>query len=39
MKSPPIQMRDDEARRTLDAFIEDKPLEPAKGEPAGGETG
>lgn len=29
MKSPPIQMRDDEARRALDAFIEDKPLERA----------
>jgi myo-inositol-1-phosphate synthase len=27
MKSPPLQMRDDEARRGLDAFIEDKPLE------------
>jgi myo-inositol-1-phosphate synthase len=39
MKSPPKQMRDDEARRTLDAFIEDKPLEPAKGEPVRGETG
>jgi myo-inositol-1-phosphate synthase len=26
MKSPPVQMRDDEARIALDAFIEDKPL-------------
>lgn len=29
MKSPPIQMRDDEARLALDAFIEAKPLERA----------
>ena len=28
MKTPPVQMRDDEARRSLDAFIECKPLEP-----------
>lgn len=27
MKSPPVQLRDDEALRALDAFIEDKPLE------------
>ena len=26
MKSPPVQMRDDESRRALDAFIEDKVL-------------
>ena len=26
MKSPPVQMRDDEARLALDRFIEDKPL-------------
>lgn len=26
MKSPPVQMRDDQARLALDAFIEDKPL-------------
>lgn len=26
MKSPPVQMRDDEARIALDAFIQDKPL-------------
>lgn len=26
MKSPPVQMRDDEARRALDEFIEAKPL-------------
>ena len=35
MKSPPVQMRDDDARRGLDAFIEDKPLERAKGESDG----
>jgi myo-inositol-1-phosphate synthase len=29
MKSPPVQMRDDAARRGLDAFIEAKPLEGA----------
>jgi len=29
MKSPPRQLRDDEARVALDAFIEDKPLESA----------
>lgn len=29
MKSPPRQLRDDEARAALDAFIEDKPLESA----------
>jgi myo-inositol-1-phosphate synthase len=29
MKSPPLQMRDDEARRGLDAFIDEKPLEGA----------
>jgi len=33
MKSPPVQMRDDEARRALDHFIEDKPLEPTSGKP------
>ena len=27
MKSPPVQMRDEAARRAVDAFIEDKPLE------------
>ena len=27
MKTPPVQMRDDEARRGLEAFIEDKSLE------------
>jgi myo-inositol-1-phosphate synthase len=26
MKSPPVQLRDDEARVALDAFIEEKPL-------------
>jgi myo-inositol-1-phosphate synthase len=26
MKSPPIQMRDEDARRSLDAFIEEKPM-------------
>lgn len=29
MKSPPVQMRDNEARHTLDAFNEDKPLSTA----------
>ena len=29
MKSPPIQMRDDEARLALDAFIEAEPLKAA----------
>ena len=32
MKSPPVQMRDDEARLALDRFIEDKPLARASGE-------
>ncbi len=32
MKSPPVQMRDDEARRALDRFIEDKPLASASDE-------
>ncbi|MCP4906761.1 MAG: inositol-3-phosphate synthase [bacterium] len=35
MKSPPVQMRDEEARRALDAFIEDKPLERSGGKSAG----
>jgi len=33
MKSPPVQMRDDVARRALDAFIEDKTLERSAVEP------
>jgi len=37
MKSPPVQMRDDEARRALDAFIEDKSLELAVGQAPSGE--
>ncbi len=31
MKSPPRQMRDDEARRALQAFLEEKPLTSARG--------
>ncbi len=34
MKSPPVQMRDEVARRAVDAFIEDKPLESRGGREA-----
>jgi myo-inositol-1-phosphate synthase len=32
MKTPPVQLRDDEARRALDAFLEAKPLAVVEGE-------
>ncbi len=35
MKSPPIQMRDEDARRSLDAFIEAKPMPTAIESPDG----